>query len=58
MLTELSQIHKWSGLKTLVEIESTREFNSKIENEKRYYILSLDARRQRYAYGQSGHIGL
>lgn len=39
---ELTTLHQWPGLKTIVEIEGTREFNNKIEHEKRYYISSLD----------------
>ncbi|MGZ3798129.1 MAG: ISAs1 family transposase [Pseudobdellovibrionaceae bacterium] len=42
MPPELSKIHNWSGLKTVVEIESTREFKDKVESEKRYYISSLE----------------
>lgn len=42
MPLDLVKIHQWPGLKTVVEIESTREFNNKIEHEKRYYISSLE----------------
>lgn len=39
---ELEELHSWPGLKTVVEIESIRELNHKIEQEKRYYISSLE----------------
>lgn len=42
MPLELAKIHNWPGLKTVIEIESTREFNDKVEHEKRYYISSLE----------------
>jgi len=42
MPPELAKIHHWPGLKTVVEIESTREFNNRVEREKRYYISSLE----------------
>jgi predicted transposase YbfD/YdcC len=47
MPLELAAIHCWPGLKTVVEIESTREFNNKTEHEKRYYISSLEVGAQR-----------
>jgi predicted transposase YbfD/YdcC len=37
MPLELSTIHDWPGLKTVIEIESHRELTNKIEHEKRYY---------------------
>ena len=40
---ELDKVHQWPGLKTVVEMESTREFNNKVEHEKRYYISSREA---------------
>ncbi len=43
---ELAATHGWPGLKTIVELESTREFNNKVEHEKRYYISSLEVTAQ------------
>src|SRR5712672_2827669 len=37
----LQERHNWPGLKAFVMVESTREFNDKIERETRYYITSL-----------------
>jgi predicted transposase YbfD/YdcC len=37
----LQERHNWPGLKTFVMVESTREFNDKIERETRFYITSL-----------------
>jgi predicted transposase YbfD/YdcC len=42
MPIELTKIHNWPGLRTVVEIESTRDFNNTIEHEKRYFISSLE----------------
>lgn len=42
MPEELVKLHQWPGLKTVVEIESTREYNNKTEYEKRYHISSLE----------------
>ena len=39
---ELAQLHNWPGLKTVVEIHSTRDLSDKVEKEKRYYISSLE----------------
>ena len=39
---ELAKTHDWPGLKTVVEINSIREFKNKVEHEKRYYISSLE----------------
>ena len=36
----LQQRHKWPGLKSVVIVESRRETNGKIEQERRYYIAS------------------
>lgn len=52
---ELIEIHQWPGLKTLVEIESTREFNNKIEHEKRYHISSLDVGAKDMLYAIRSH---
>jgi len=38
----LQERHNWPGLKAFVMVESTREFNDKIERETRYYITSYD----------------
>ena len=37
----LQERHDWPGLKAFVMVESTREFNDKIERETRFYITSL-----------------
>ena len=37
----LQERHNWPGLKAFVMVESTREFNDKIERETRFYITSL-----------------
>jgi predicted transposase YbfD/YdcC len=37
----LQKRHDWPGLKAFVMVESTREFNDKIERETRFYITSL-----------------
>jgi len=37
----LQKHHNWPGLKAVVMVESTREFNGKIEQETRFYITSL-----------------
>ncbi|MGB8365593.1 MAG: ISAs1 family transposase [Rhizomicrobium sp.] len=37
----LQERHNWPGLKAIVMVESTREFNGKIEQETRFYITSL-----------------
>ena len=39
---ELIKTNQWPDLKTVVEIERTREFDNKIEHEKRYYISFLE----------------
>jgi predicted transposase YbfD/YdcC len=39
----LQKSTKWPGLKTLVEINSTRILKNKTESEKRYYVSSLQA---------------
>src|SRR5882724_4838762 len=40
-VTWLQERHNWPGLKAFVMVESTREFNDKIERETRFYITSL-----------------
>jgi predicted transposase YbfD/YdcC len=39
---ELKALHQWPGLKTVLEIESTRELKGRVEHEKRYYLSSLE----------------
>ena len=41
-LNWLQERHHWPHLKSIIEIESTREIGDKISCEKRYYISSLD----------------
>jgi len=55
MPEELLEIHQWPGLKTLVEIESTREFGNKIEHEKRYHISSLEVDAKNMLYAIRSH---
>jgi len=38
----LKEINKWKGLKSIVRIESQREYKNKISTETRYYISSLE----------------
>lgn len=48
-------IADWTGLKSLVEVESTRETKNKKTTHKRYYISSLAADAQEHSYSIRGH---
>jgi predicted transposase YbfD/YdcC len=39
-IDDIQKIHKWPGLKSLIIVDSTREFGKKIEKETRFYITS------------------
>lgn len=48
----------WPGLKTLVEVESRREFSSHCQFEKRYYISSLPKDAKTIAHAVRSHWGI
>lgn len=54
----LTSTHKWPGLKSIVMIESRREFNGKCEREFRYYISSLPAVAARLGEAVRSHWGI
>lgn len=51
----LSQKDQWAGLKTIVMIEETQEFNGRISTESRFFISSLPADAKRIADAVRSH---
>ena len=51
-------ISDWAGIKSIIEVESTREIGEKISHEKRYYISSLKADAQNIGKYIRGHWGI
>src|SRR3546814_16213278 len=54
----LQRRHRWSGLKTVVMLESTREIGVKIEHETRLYISSLALQAERFGALRPPHWAL
>ena len=54
----LQERHAWPGLKSIVMIESRREFASKTEREFRFYITSLGANAERLGAVVRAHWGI
>ncbi|MBU1210088.1 MAG: ISAs1 family transposase [Alphaproteobacteria bacterium] len=50
--------HPWPGLKTIIMIESRREFSGKTEREFRFYISSCDTNAQRLCEVVRAHWGI
>jgi predicted transposase YbfD/YdcC len=57
-ITWLTHAHKWPGLKSIVMVESRREFADRTEREFRYYITSLGPDAKRLAGAIRGHWGI
>jgi predicted transposase YbfD/YdcC len=54
----LTKLHNWPGLKSVVMVESRREFADRTEREFRYYITSLGPDAKRLAGAIRGHWGI
>ena len=54
----LTDAHKWPGLKSVVMVESRREFADRTEREFRYYITSLGPDAKRLGGAIRGHWGI
>ena len=54
----LRERHPWTGLTSIVMVESSREIGAKTEGERRFYITSLSAGAERVASAIRGHWGV
>ena len=54
----LKERHTWTGLTSIVMVESRREIAGKIEHEARFYITSLKADAERLGMAIRGHWGI
>ncbi len=54
----LKKRHAWTGLASIVMVESRREIGAKIEQETRFYITSLSACAERIGLAIRGHWGI
>lgn len=54
----LSRLKEWKGIKSAVEIISTRELNGKISTQRRYYISSLPSNPERELHVIRSHWGV
>jgi predicted transposase YbfD/YdcC len=51
----LQQQHDWPGLKTIIEVQSTRELKGTVSKERRYYISSVECNAKKIGYAIRSH---
>jgi predicted transposase YbfD/YdcC len=55
---EWEQFPQWKSIKTIGMVESTRETGDKKETERRYFVSSLNADEELFAWAVRGHWGI